>query len=353
MVLSTFFGEKPILFKLLHQPGSMRFLKVSGTAIEIGKALGREFRTGIIERAARLKKRCWKPEYAAILRIIQETCSAQYPAYMDELRGMAEGSGAAFDDILFLNVLELHGHGCSSLAQCDAEACMIAHNEDGDSDEFPKDFAIVTSTSQGKTITYFYYPGELAGSAFGWNKAGLFLTVNNLRPIADASAIRVPKTFTSRSILDAYSIQEALARISRSGCIGGLHYFIGDRDMICSVEKLMNQAVVSEVKGVRVHTNHYLYPPFVGKDKPEEDSYSRLLRLEGLKGKSSFIDILQDREGKHPILCAGEGHSRTIATVVADLKSGAVEVLSDGITARYEMQQQQPQIQGSLQESRN
>ncbi|MFH2021571.1 MAG: C45 family peptidase [archaeon] len=303
---------------------------VSGTNFECGLSLGKRFSKEISKRVDILVSDAKLKEFGVQLTELDLRCRRKFPQFALELEGISVGAGQPYTKLLFLNMLEYHGHGCSSIALHDKTDLIVAHNEDGDVWENRDDFSLVNFSLSGIQITYFSYPGELGGSAYAWNSHGLFMCVNNLHPKPNLHML--PKAFISRRILESKNIGEAIS-VLKMHKTSGYHYFIAQGEKIISIEVFDGNINVEEVKGYSCHTNHYLSGGFAGKDDPRIDSTQRLSRLNQLikKGKKP-IQILYDRKGENPIFCENQP-SLTLSTVVAYPRERSVLIYNN---SKYE-----------------
>ena len=105
----------------------------------------------------------------------------------------------------------------------------VAHNEDNDAFN-EGHFVLVTATIGGApTWTALVYLGELATGAFGFNAAGLALSLNYLGPSLNETVVPgLGRNFVARELLDQRSLGAAVAVAARDGQCAGHNYQLMD-----------------------------------------------------------------------------------------------------------------------------
>ena len=182
-----------------------------------------------------------------------ETAEKCFPEYVREMRGIADGSGAAYEDIALQNLLtEIYfAHsditdrigntppsgkmqkelaGCTSIYVNRNGARLLAHNEDGgDGSErynFLAQVKIVDESDRSlvkENFITFMYPGMIPG--FAYNVAGDYvITVNTLVPKAHCHT-GVPTSFVIRKMLACKSMEEMVEAVKCKpyGCAYGFN----------------------------------------------------------------------------------------------------------------------------------
>jgi hypothetical protein len=248
---------------------------VAGDPAEIGRALG-EFAKPVFDAymqqsAAWARLRQWRgtPFVAALRQIASE----HFPAYVAELDAMAAALGWPADDLFLWNCRGELTHrapdGCTTLA---AERSMggtggvIAHNEDGDPHLKDKCMLVDVRPTGRPGFVSFYYPGSLPGHTFAVNRAGIAQAINNLRIVRTAPG--VPRMILARAVLDAVSLDAAVATLRDAPRASGFHHTIGcaGEDRIFSIEATPNRCSIERVGGqdanvgrLSGHANHMVH----------------------------------------------------------------------------------------------
>ena len=288
--------------------------------------------------------------------------------YLEEMRGTAAGAGVGLNDILALNLrseimfaqrAESAGldatsrDGCSSVAVL-PRASKHGHTLLGQNWDWlihARQTTVVLEAAQddGPNYVTVVEAGLLAKT--GMNAAGLGLVTNTLVSDRDVGEIAVPYHVCLRSLLDASSIVDALARLQRATRSSSANYLLAHADgLAVNVEGTpgnCNSLLLDGPRdGVITHTNHFVSPSFGSLDtglRLMPDSFFRLQRLtDTVRGAGAELtpDRLQqaftDHAG-HPYgVCSHPDptvppidQAATIASLVKDLDERRLW-LSDG-----------------------
>ena len=182
-----------------------------------------------------------------------ETAEKCFPEYVQEMRGIADGSGAAYDDVVLHNLLteicfahpaitdrignffsnddkEKEVAGCTSVYVNRNGMRLLAHNEDGEIGSERYNFLAQAkivdeddTTVVKENFITFMYPGMIPGFAF--NVTGDFvITGNSLVPKSHCHS-GVPSSFVVRKMLACKTIEEMVetAKCKQYGCAYGFN----------------------------------------------------------------------------------------------------------------------------------
>jgi hypothetical protein len=331
---------------------SFPLLEISGSPYEVGLAIGRRFGDRI--RTGLERRRDWflaLKEFAAEhpqTRIdpFLEAATEQFPDIVEELRGWADGSGVPFEDLLVLNLkAELatmkkagtpETPGCSTLAFAHEGRTLLAHNEDGHAAYRDLMFLVKVRQPGKPAFLCLTYPGILCGNGPAINEAGIVVTTNYIAGLD--VRIGVPRYVLSRAAIQAGSLEEAVAIVTRPGRAFAFHYNLASlaANRILSVETSVDRHQVHEVRGLYVHTNHLVLPDMAAvaqdADYVGSSSMSRYRVLErgaaGLRSRMDDVDeaglltLLSSHESapyspcRHP---AGEVRGATLGSALFDI----------------------------------
>jgi hypothetical protein len=244
----------------------LNLFQVSGEPYEIGYRLGElakpVFADYMDQSSAWQAVRRWRG--APFVQSLRDAAQAHFPALLAELDGMAAGLGWPAEDVFLWNcrgeLIHNAPDGCTTLAAVAGNTRFIAHNEDGD--PFLRErCALVEVRPAGKPgFVSFYYPGSLPGHTFAANHAGVVQAINNLRirvPVAG-----VPRMILARAVLDASSLDEALATLRDTPAASGFHHTLGSAGdtRLFSVEATAQRCSVQAVPELAGHANHMIHP---------------------------------------------------------------------------------------------
>lgn len=263
------------------------------------------------------------------LERLESMCRTTYANQLDEIRGLAQGSGCNYWELLLLNAPELRNgkEGCSSIAICEPGLAKVFHNEDGGIMDRTDDCAVVTVQRDGVSHNAFVYPGELPGAAFCWNSAGFFHSVNWVSSDSRNDCAHPSRIFTSNKLFWSRTLSEGLTILQTVDDASGYHYFLGQSSRIYSVETHCATASVQEVTGIKAHTNHYVHKTFK-RAEVSGDSAARLAQIEeALRRREPPLSIMfNDVDPTFPIFSPHGPINTTLATVSVDLVSRSLTI---------------------------
>jgi len=227
------------------------------------------------------------------------------PAYLEEMRGIAEGAAVGFEDVLALNVRtevmfaakahEATSGSASGLGGCSAFAVLpgasangrllIGQNWDWLLHSFRTVVVLEAQQDGAPDFVTVVEAGLLAKT--GLNSSGIGLVTNALVTDGDRGEPGVPYHVVLRAILDCETISDALAAIQRRPRSSSANYLVAHEDGIAvDVEAAPGDFsrlfLLFPHSGVLLHTNHFLSPAFDAKDVTlwlMPDSPFRLERL--------------------------------------------------------------------------
>lgn len=203
----------------------------------------------------------WAPQVAANQR--------EAPDLVEEMRGIARGSGVSFERVFLLNslldlgslrYLELSGQfGCSAFAVvAEAGTGKTLLGQTYDMPELHQDFLTLLrlKPARGPAQLLFTFAG-IVGAA-GMNDAGLAVNINYLSP-RDVGLGRLHSVVV-RQFLGSAQLADALTPAATPPRAGGANFLVADRDgNVVSLETTARRFAVAYPEGNAIgHTNHYL-----------------------------------------------------------------------------------------------
>jgi len=275
-------------------------LEVSGSHREVGRGIGHRF-AGAIHRLfdnydflqKHLLPFLENPTGQSFFQSYIQLHRKYFPQYIDELEGLAEGSGRPFEEIFGVNLRgefaglialarptdgtsTVDAQGCTDCLVLAPNAALIGHNEDGSPAGYGNMYVVRVAVDDCPTFTVLSYPGFLPGNAFGFNEFGILHSINNVapRPIK----VGLSRHFLARALLDARTLDDAIRVITMPDRASGFNYNIGSLSerQVVSVEVSPEGHHVHAVQGYYTHTNHYLEL----KEQKQEITLSSRKRLE-------------------------------------------------------------------------
>lgn len=310
---------------------------ISGDNAQIGYQLGQRGRQAYQHwvRATTLWQNTTAVKNSAALMAMQQMVRQHFPLLWLEMCGLAEGLQAPLDEVFAWNcrgdLLPSTSDGCTTVSGFTAGGePLVAHNEDG----FPQLRAhcgmVSVRPEQGLAFTSFYYPGSICGHTFSVNACGVVNTVNNIRASERPSGI--PRQILARASLEATTLDEAIAILTRYPRSGAFHHTLAQRGdpRIVSVEATGTAYHVQENRQRYGHANHLIHPAMSAVAQTITDSSAsrqqrlqRWLQEEGDTrplSAAQALAILNDQQDAHlPVLRldpADPDDENTLATVI-------------------------------------
>ena len=301
-------------------------VKAKGSNYEIGLTVGRAAKS-LIEKAVTgyrkilLREEGWSGEW-----VVPDGCLAAakdcFPHLIEELQGMADGSGSSFDDLFFLNALEealdlKPPSACTSVGLIAAGKAWLGHNEDWYAEDTETVIAIFGQPQDQPAFLSITAAPFL--SAVGMNEAGLAQGVNSVT--ATDCRVGVPRMFAARAVLEAATIEEALNKARPLNRAGGYnHLLVEAGGKLGNLETSAVEADYLPGAKIAFHTNHYLSPRLQSLAVKGSDHslarYRRLTELERIvksergEGMEMLSSCLSDHENRPLSICKHASEQR-------------------------------------------
>eukprot|EP00947_MAST-08B_sp_MAST-8B-sp1_P000225 g225.t1 len=216
-----------------------------------------------------------RPGHGIVARYL-DLHEAAVPHLVDEVRGLAVGSGQPFKKLVLLNLLpellneaNMTGASVRALKGCSDFHLMShqqgstpsgvqawGHNEDGKLSAADLNYFVhakITDPGHAAEYKAFTYAGALSGWAWGWNAQGVALSVNALFVEPKPGHVGgVGSFFTARSVYDAVDMDTAIKAASAPGQAGGQHFNLGYMYANCTAADPCQVSVESSPHGASV-----------------------------------------------------------------------------------------------------
>jgi predicted choloylglycine hydrolase len=334
-------------------PSEKRFahLEITGSYRDIGFQIGKVFKKNIIT-IIDLRK-TWHNDLIETLRSnkgrqlsseLLRLSRKHFPQVVEEIQGIADGSGLHFDSIWAmcikseLGTVKKEPPGCSSIFYNDSKNMWLSHNEDGDTAYKDIMFTIKVTPPSGITYMSMVYPGIITGNGPSLNSRGIVQTTNYIN--STKSEVGIPRYVIGRAILEANNLEEAIQIASFTPRAYPYHHHLCSltENKYASVETIPENATVRYPDGIYYHTNHLLFEEnknYIHQD-PDYMNSSSVSRFSVIKDKieqfkvdnmhpDSLLSILSSHESKpyspcrHPV---GEVSGQTLGTAFIDINKG-------------------------------
>lgn len=262
-----------------------------------GEAL-RERICGLLERwdtdvAARLGR----PPQTLVSGLVETTgfvaaIKRHTPDLLEEVRGIAEGAGVAFDRVLALNLMDEEWWFTAPAAPRDACTLIAVGPADGRPTVLAQNMDLPELMDGAQAILRYSDAAGDGGTVLtaagmigltGVSSAGLGVCVNTLAML-NHSRDGLPVAFVMRGALAQGSVAGAAGFLGRVPHASGQHYALGDPGEVAGYECSAAGAVRSDdASGRFCHTNHPLRSIDLDAAVPaegREDSHVRLAAIE-------------------------------------------------------------------------
>jgi isopenicillin-N N-acyltransferase-like protein len=279
------------------------------------------------------------------------------PQSLHEMHAIADGAQVPFEAILVLNCRSelmfaaARAQGDTPPGECTSFAVTPQASADGhmllgqnwDWVPFAREISVLLEVERadGPSFATIVEAGMLA--KVGMNDAGFGLCTNTLVSARDAERIGVPYHVMLRALLDARSVDDATAILSKPERALSANYLVADRSgQAVNFETIAGGA--GEIRATRpqsgrlAHSNHFLAPEFAAIDAYVAKSPHSLTRLgdmraglarlpevtvDGLQSVLRGHDHAPNGVCSHPDPAADPVYARTtVASFVADITAG-------------------------------
>lgn len=341
-------------------------IEISGPPRERGRQYGEQaaerIQKGIEHYSEQLatSKVTWARIKELVARF-EPTIAAFEPAYIEEMKGIAEGAGVDYEGIVLLNarteILKLGerdhrtgvadgpSDGCTGVLALPSVTAggklLHAQNWDWKFECAETSVVLKVRREEGPDVLTFTEAGGLA--RHGMNAAGISLTANYLESDRDYRQLGVPLPLIRRKALEQASPQAAFNLIysTAKSCANNMmvaHCEGVAIDFECAPDETF---LVRPQDGLMVHANHFQSPvalaKLVEKGVPNmPDSLYRDQRVDSLVRphlgqitRETLVDALLDDFGSPWSVCRPPSPSRltgnlsaTVATIVMEPETG-------------------------------
>ncbi|MBZ6077203.1 C45 family autoproteolytic acyltransferase/hydolase [Microvirga puerhi] len=288
-------------------------IEVSGLPRERGRQYGEQaadrVRLGIEHYSEQLGSNNLTAEgIKALVKRFEPTIDRFDPTYLEEMRGISEGAGVAFESVVLLNarteILKLAQRPADerNVPDDDPDGCTgvvalpevtkdgrLIHAQNWDWKVECADTAVVLKIRRedGPDILTFTEAGALARS--GFNAAGIAITANYLETDRDYRRLGVPLALIRRKVLEQRQVAASMRAVYVTPKSAANNMIVSQAngiaiDFECAPDETFQ---VHAERGLIVHANHFQSPVALSKLKDTgientPDSLYRDLRVRAL-----------------------------------------------------------------------
>ncbi len=337
----------------------IREVTLTGAGYELGLQHGRIFKKEIGELLARFKEKTTLEQGKDANEVLADfykktnfdaTIKQWTPDLYEEVRGIADGAGQPFNDVMAFNLVDeywvylddLRNHHCSGMGvpAREGQPAYIAQNMDIESftDGYQVLLRIARHGDRPEQLI-LTHPGCIAFT--GMNEAGIGACMNTLMQLK-ASTTGLPVAFIVRGILGKTDKADLLQFIQNVPHASGQNYIVGIREEVYDFEASANKVMRFDPKnenGTVYHTNHPLVnddvkawfkkydPNLKEEEKPvNSNSFVRLAAVQrrvkstGNIDDAAIMDALRSKDdAKSPVCVTPNQWGLTFGSVIMTL----------------------------------
>lgn len=335
-------------------------VSISGAPFERGVQYGRAVPERIAHSARHYRGELDKigtpaATQAALIKEFSDQIQKFDPAHTEEMRGIAQGAGCAFDDVALINarteviakarLLAKMGNLDPAEGECTAALVMPgrsatgtlihAHNWDWEPDACDSTIVLRATLESGVTFLTLVEAGGLA--RHGFNSAGIGLTGNYLSSDRDYTQSGVPLSSVRRAVLSQQHVAIAMQLIAATPKACSSNMIVSQNGWVIDFECAPDESfTLLPQDGLLTHSNHFMSEVALGKLreaglKNAVDTYYRAWRvrqlLDACGPRITVADVrraLADDWATPYSVCRPPrgtltgGRSATVATIVLD-----------------------------------
>jgi len=336
----------------MSRPTRYREIEVAGAPREMGRKIGeaaREEMRGFTAVALDRVNKTVRVSREKAMGVARESFAyveGYAPHMLEELRGMAEGSGIPVEDLMLLQVrnqlLAERDSGCTSFAVAAPAGGRSVVGQNWDNDPALNPYTVVlTRRPAGKpALMNITQAGLIA--YIGLNSAGIGLCLNTLP--APSRPLGVPHYFTVRGIFEATSLDDAAQAVRRAERAIPANIMMSTPQGPADLEVTLDGVHVLRDggRGMVTHANHCEHPDLLPiNDRFPEliQSRPRKMRIEKLLGEAdrpmvleNLKNALRDHENyptsicRHPNDHPTTGHWATTFSALIEPDAGLMHV---------------------------
>ena len=336
-------------------------IRAKGNSYEIGFAHGSQGKKQINLTLSKLKKSVMKNahlEWNDCIRIasaFRSIVEKKVPAYLEEIRGIADGSGNTFEDIFTLNCrTELGGQfvrafganidavrnmfgECSVMgltqSRTKTQTNIYCQNWDTDREQFETLVFIIAYQTEGKPAIAWTTEAGLLCRMGGMNSCGIGLGANTLSTNAPIDFDGLPLQFAYRYIMDQTDYPSAVCAAVDSHVASNINLMIAgpEGEMIDIEVEYKGCGYLNKKNGVISHANTYKHPKLPSAPYKECDYPRGVIRsfrldtlVEELQGNELGVEdvmrIMTDHKANYPsCICRHDENTMTAFSCINDL----------------------------------
>ncbi|KAK3633661.1 hypothetical protein LTR56_015727 [Elasticomyces elasticus] len=289
------------------------------------------FYAGLFKDTAKME---W-PKVQDLAMTFEPVMRRKWPAYLEEMNGLADGAGVNLSDIVAINVrteiaFGLFSDGCTALGWRTEDASFLAQNWDW-MEAQKENLVVLTIEQHDKPTIKMVTEAGLIGK-IGLNSAGVGVCLNAIK-VKGMDPTRLPCHLGLRMVLESSSREEAVSKLEKYGVASSCHMLVADASGSIGLEwsSVELQKIKMNSSEQVFHSNHYL-AKHVGVEDTNwlGDSNFRVTRIEelcktlgGTPTTQSLFELFKDEANYPGSICRAQvqgNGSASLFNIIMDLK---------------------------------
>jgi len=289
------------------------------------------FYAGLFKETAKMD---W-PKVQDLAMTFEPVMRRKWPAYLEEMNGVADGAGVNLSDIVAINVrteiaFGLFSDGCTALGWKTSDGSFLAQNWDW-MEAQKENLVVLTIEQQKKPTIKMVTEAGLIGK-IGLNSSGVGVCLNAIK-VKGMDPTRLPCHLGLRMVLESNSREEAVRQLEKYGIASSCHMLVADPTGSVGLEwsSVELQKVKMNSKQQVFHSNHYLCK-HVGVEDTNwlGDSTFRVSKIEELcqslndsPTTESLFELFKDEANYPGAICRAQvkgSGSASLFNIVMDLQ---------------------------------
>lgn len=276
----------------------MKKFEVRGTEYEMGLKIGKVFRSYLQHEIKIYDNKIMNPNVLSSVKSMENKLRTEFPKYLDEIYGRADGAKVSRDSILLMFFPEIYNgtDGCTTLMlKKENGTFLFSHNED-EKNYTSENIGLIKYIYDDYWIIGYTLAKRLTGSAFSYNSYGLVFSSNYIYD-SKIDLENISRYIMVRDIISSKNIDDVIEKMKNHKVASAFSMNILDTNLnrAVNIEKDIDEFYIKEIDNRYARSNHFILKD---KDLPEKPvssnfRYNKTNELiNKLDNKSSTIEDL-------------------------------------------------------------
>lgn len=239
---------------------------------EIGIKLGKIFKDFLQKDIKKYEERLKNKKIKEATRKIEKKLQKEYPQYLEEIYGRADGAKVDRLALLLMFCPEIYKAigGCTTIITKSTDnRILFAHNEDGRNKTLDM-LAIVKINFNQEWVVGYIFANKLLGSAFAYNSHRMVFSNNYIYGVKPKIE-NVSRYFMARDLMFSKNMDEVIQKVNKIEIASAFSLNVLDikQKEVFNIEKEYDKTDITNITGKYARSNHLLVRPKDEKDIPE------------------------------------------------------------------------------------